>query len=358
MPHVNCRGFLLLLLLCICFGCNEADNSGMHNPGGEPNDIKDESPTSSSRLPESEANEDTTSPEISPETKAAQSEATAGRMVLIHADDAGLCDSVNRATIAALEKGIVSSVSIMVPCPKFEEFAQYASAHPEHDYGIHLTLNSEYGSYRWGPVSDPADVPSLIDEEGYLWKDVEHVAGNAVNQQVEAELRSQIDLALKRGIPLSHIDTHMGALWMRPDLAELYVGLGIEYGLAVLYFSDNGGFDFINVHPQVKEQAAELARGLQSRNMPILDHGFVHYVKEPHEKRKSAYLEALRNLKPGVTGIYIHCGYDDDELRSITSSSSIRDGDRRVFTDPDLIEEVHRLDLQVTNWKELSQGLR
>ncbi len=358
MPHVTGRGFQPLLFLCICLGCEGADNTTMHKQVDDPMDIKSNAPVLPSEWSETEVIEDLSSQETHSEATAAESKITAQRMVMIHADDAGLCDSVNRATIEALEKGIVSSVSIMVPCPKFEAFAEYASAHPEHDYGIHLTLNSEFGSYRWGPVSDPAVVPSLIDKDGFLWKDVELVAGNAVTQQVEVELRSQIDMALQRGISLSHIDTHMGALWMRPDLAELYINLGIEYGLAVLYFSDNGGFDFIKVHPQVEDQAAELTEGLRSRRMPILDHGFVHYVKEPHEQRKTAYLEALRNLKPGITGIYIHCGYDDDELRSITSSSSIREGDRRVFTDPEVITVIRRLGLHLTNWKELSQRLQ
>jgi predicted glycoside hydrolase/deacetylase ChbG (UPF0249 family) len=274
---------------------------------------------------------------------------------MIHADDAGMCDSVNRATIIALEKGIVSSVSIMVPCPKFEDFAKYASAHPEYDYGLHLTLNSEFGSYRWGPVADPAKVPSLLDKEGYMWKNVKSFAANANAQQVEIELRAQIELALKKGITLSHIDTHMGALWMRPDLAELYISLGIEYGLSVLYFSENGAFNFITVHPDVKKQAAEIVKGMRKRQMPILDHGFVHYVKGPFEKRKAVYLKALRNLKPGITGIYVHCGYDDDELRSITGSSSIRNGDREIFTDPDMIAKVRSMNLKITNWKELSE---
>ena len=286
----------------------------------------------------------------------AQSQGKA-KQVMVHADDAGMCDSVNRGTIEALEKGIVTSVSIMVPCPKFEEFAKYASKHPEFDYGIHLTLNSEFSNYRWGPVSPTDKVSSLIDKDGYLWKNTKLTAANAVTQQVETELRAQIDLALKRGIRLTHIDTHMGTLWMRPDLAELYVGLGIEYGLSVLYFDDNGGFNFINVHPDVKKQAKRLTEKLRKNQMPVLNHGFVHYVKEDHEKRKMSYLNAFRNLKPGITGIYIHCGYNDKELQSITSSSIIRDGDRRIFTDPDFIKEIQKMNVKLTDWKKLKQNL-
>lgn len=276
------------------------------------------------------------------------------RYVIIHADDAGMSHSVNLGTIEGMKKGIVSSASIMVPCPWFKEFADFAKQHPDLDYGIHLTLNSEWKNYRWGPVASRDQVPSLIDTENYLWDNVGQVMQHVNVKDAEKELRAQIERARKFGVPLSHLDTHMGAVVSRPDLLEMYVNLGIEYELPVLFVA--------NLDPKkyglIAEKGKELKVVLEKNGLPVLDDLVQFYGEPDYTKRKNTYLETLRNLKPGVTQIIIHCGIDNQELQNITNSASRRDGDRRVFTDPGVMKEIEELGIEVITWKQFHDMAR
>jgi chitin disaccharide deacetylase len=274
------------------------------------------------------------------------------RYVIIHADDAGMSHSVNRATIAAMEQGIVSSASIMVPCPWFKEFAAYAKAHPEKDFGIHLTLNSEWDNYRWGPVAGRSNVPSLVDQEGYLWDNVAEIVANAKSDEVETELRAQIQRALNFGVPLTHLDTHMGAVVSRPDLVEVYVKLGIEFDLPV-FFLRNLGREIPD--EAVRTRAMQLIEKLEDHGLPVLDSMTQLYTNGSFAEKKAQYLQAITDSEPGVQYLILHCGYDDDELRAITNSSKLRDTDRRVVTDADFIEAVKQTGVEVVTWKQARQ---
>ncbi len=274
----------------------------------------------------------------------------AERYVIIHADDAGMSHSVNMATIEALKKGTVTSASIMVPCAWFSEFAEFARKHPEYDYGIHLTLNSEWTYYRWGPVAPRERVPSLVDKQGYLWDNVRQVAANVRAHEVEIELRAQIDRAKQFGVPLSHLDTHMGALFSRPDLIEVYTRLGEEYDLPILFLRDIDDAR-LREYPALAQKAAETIRILDKAGLPILDGLAQFYGGDTHEERKQNYYKAIRNLKPGVSQIIIHCGYDNQELRAITNSAARRDGDRRIFSSSETANLIRSEHITLLTWK-------
>lgn len=278
------------------------------------------------------------------------------RYLIIHADDAGMSHSVNVATIQGLEKGIVTSASIMVPCPWFKEFARYAKGHPEFDYGIHMTLNSEWDVYRWGPVAPKDKVPSLIDPEGYLWDNVDQVREHAKAEEVKIELKAQIDRALEFGVPLSHLDTHMGALVCRPDLVEVYLSVAIEYDLPILFLSKLSK-EMRAEYPSMSDRFEAGVAALSSKKLPMLDHLVQIYSGDNPEKREQSYFEALADLPEGVSELIIHCGVDNDELRAITNSSSRRDQDLRIFLRDETRTWLEDHGIKLLSWKAYREHL-
>src|SRR5262245_57187293 len=140
------------------------------------------------------------------------------RLLIVHADDLAVAHSVDAASFDALDKGGVTSASIMVPCPWLKEVAAYAKDHPNADLGLHLTLTSEWKVYRWGPVEAKDKVASLLDPSGYLWPETGPAVQNLKAEEVEREIRAQVEHSMAAGIHPTHLDSHMGVLFSRPDL--------------------------------------------------------------------------------------------------------------------------------------------
>jgi predicted glycoside hydrolase/deacetylase ChbG (UPF0249 family) len=245
----------------------------------------------------------------------------------------------------------------MVPCPWFPEFAEYARTHPQHDYGVHLTLNSEWKTLRWGPVAPRDKVPSLLDASGNLWPGAEDVAAHAKAGEVEIELRAQIERARKAGVPVSHIDTHMGSVMTRRDLVEVYAHLALEFDLPILWLRrfpsqarpGNEG---------LRGDLTPLTQALARQGLPMLDGLTTGVPSDQFERRRDEYLDVIRKLPPGVSQIIIHCGVAGDELRAATNRWAVRDLDRRIFTDAAFIKKVKEAGVELVGWRKLHEITR
>ena len=156
------------------------------------------------------------------------------RLIILHADDLGMSHSVNRATFEALERGWITSASILVPCPWFAEVGTWARAHQDADLGIHLAVNSEWTTFRWGPISGRAAVPSLLAADGYMALDEDAVVARAKPAEIDRELRAQVDFAKAAGVRITHLDSHMATLFHTKEFFDVYRKIGTDYALPVL----------------------------------------------------------------------------------------------------------------------------
>lgn len=160
--------------------------------------------------------------------------------LLIRTDDAGMSHSVNMGIERLIGSGLPVSVSVMFPCPWYQETVELLKRHPAVSVGIHLTLNSEWKNYRWGPVSGRSAVPTLVDADGYFFPSSQALYRNSpVVKEVETELRAQIQRALRSGLRIDYVDYHMGTVLQQPAFRDVTERLAREYGLGMAqYFGE------------------------------------------------------------------------------------------------------------------------
>ena len=233
------------------------------------------------------------------------------RLLIINADDFGMCHAENVATIDGLEAGAFSSSTIMVPCPWFADAAAYARRAPGADLGVHITHTSEWESCRWGPVCGRDTAPSLVDAQGYFFRDVPALYAQAQLAEVERETRAQIDTALAAGIDVTHLDSHMGTVQLDARYHELYVRLAVEYRLPIR----------MAPRAMVRQMGMDQVLALAD-SAGVLAPDCFWYGGPPNPEATSEYWTGrLRDLPAGVNEIYVHAAIDTPEARAIMPSS-------------------------------------
>lgn len=237
------------------------------------------------------------------------------RLLIIQAEDLGMAHSIDKASFEALENGWVTTAGVLVPGPWFPEVLQWTRKHQSIDMGIRLDLNSDWSSYRWRPISGLPRQSGLTDAGGYLSSSYEYVARHSTPTEVEGEVRAQIEMAKRAGIPFTHLDTHMNTMLLTPELFRVYWQMGQEYGVPVTMpnqqlkitgapsskpgFYNLGGIEIAGASLPV-DRILEMKPGVARRDW------------------MSAYKETLERLPPGVYLLSVHLGFNDEELQAMT----------------------------------------
>ncbi len=235
------------------------------------------------------------------------------RVVIVNCDDLGMSQSTNEGVYDALRSGWATSASLMVPCPWSREAA---SGYRGEDVGVHLTLNAEFENYRWGPITH---APSLVGGDGGFPRTVTDVWEHADLDEVRRECRAQIERAVLWGFDVTHLDSHMGTLQMRPEFFDVYVDMAVDFGLPLRMAGASAhrlvGFPF-------RDLAAE--EGVVFPDHFLLVNGGVGSRK--------TFERAVHDLRPGVTEMYVHPALDSPELRAIGTDWAARVDDHALVT--------------------------
>jgi predicted glycoside hydrolase/deacetylase ChbG (UPF0249 family) len=226
------------------------------------------------------------------------------KLLILNADDLAVTHSENIASFAALDQKLITSATVMVPCPWFTEVAAYAKTHPQADLGLHLTLTSEWQTFRWGPIASRALVPSLVGSDGYFYADVPDVVKHAKLDEVEMEIRAQIERAKSMGLEPSHLDAHMHSLYASPELFGVFLKVAHEYKLPI--------------RGARNEKLFQGVLPLMAPGDPVPDAIFSPGEDVPASGWTDYYVNLIRNLQPGVTEIFVHLAHDDAETQAVT----------------------------------------
>jgi len=255
------------------------------------------------------------------------------KLLVVHCDDLGSTRSANVAVYDALRNGLASTASLMVPCP----WARDAAAmYRGEDIGVHLTLNAEWETYRWGPITQS---PSLLDGNGGFPRTVEDTWDHADLDEVRRECRAQLERAILWGFDVSHLDSHMGTLQLRADFFDVYLELAVDFGLPL----------------RMAGASAERVIGFPYRRLAA-EEGVVfpdHLITTRVGSRRIIE-KVLLDLRPGVTEVFLHPAVDTDELRSSHPDWATRVDDHALLTsDPSFVELLERSGADLVGYREL-----
>lgn len=272
--------------------------------------------------------------------------APTSRVLILNCDDLGMHEAVNTAIFDAIEKGVATSCSLMTPCPAAADALRLLQERPHVPFGVHLTLIRDAQPRAWGPLSPKAEVPSLLDPDtGELFIDSpanrERLLAQACLEDVERELRSQIDMATDAGLSPTHLDWHCLADGGRADIFELGLALAAEYGIAARVWLDDG-----------RQKA-------RAQGKPVVDHPFLDSFAVDVEGKAETYERLLRELPAGLTEWAVHPALGTQAWQAIEPDGwRVRQSDHAFLTSERASEILAETDIRVIDYTPLQDRWR
>ncbi len=283
------------------------------------------------------------------------------KYLIVNADDYGMCNAANEAVEELFKGGWLKSATIMMPCPTAEHAVQFSIDHPEYAIGIHTTLTSEWGKYRWKPLTDGK---SLLDEEGFMWHESDMVEKNASNEDIEKEVRAQIDLAHKMGMKPSHVDNHMGSLYGhytgRLGLSKLALKICGSYGYAYRLYTKADKRICPNGTPYIAYAAVTLLSKLWGKKYNVIMPDYLLFpdwnddMRVSYEVYRDTILKIWTDIpEGGVTETFVHPSVENDELKGITGRWKDRVWEYQLMKDPYVHKYLKDNGVELISYREL-----
>jgi hypothetical protein len=281
------------------------------------------------------------------------------RLVIIHTDDIGMCHASVQAFKDLWAFGTITSGATMVPCPWFPAVAQLCRENPAIDMGVHATLNAEWESYRWGPVSTREAGSGLMDESGYFHQWHQAVYDHAKPEEVEKEVNAQIERALAAGIDVTHVDSHMGTV-MSPLFIQSYIQTASSRLLpSMLPRLTAKGIEMMGVGEQERMAYMPIMQMLESMGIPMLDGLLSMPLNEPSATvQMDIAKELLGDLPEGITHFVLHPSIDTPELRALAPDWESRVANYNVFMSEELKKFLEREDIKLIGYRQVREAMR
>lgn len=258
------------------------------------------------------------------------------RLLIINADDFGMCHAINEAIFESLTGGVVHSTSVMPPCPWALQAIQRLKDNPEIGFSVHLTVICDLFNYKWIPFTPKEKVPSLVDEAGYCYSlpRMDEFLAQAKLNELEMEFRAQIEFVLNAGLKPTNLDWHCMAAGGRADIFEMTLGLAREYGLALR----------VSRHPHIEE--------MHRLGLPADEYNLLDSYDLPIEGKGARYAQMLHELPVGLNEWAVHPGHGNSELQAIEPDSwQVRQTDYDFVMSPEAREIIEAEGIIVINYR-------